>query len=227
MNGNTARGNHQTWHPRRWEQYTIRLRVHSEGKGLDLVSLLKASTWIMLSTEKINRSSATCSLSLMTTTTLSTVPYPDCKTINSPCPDRNDAHELKFFSDSFHSSGDIRVESRMPGLEDGCIILLTTDEQICGVYLSHIQDSMHRDFNYNSIRFVFRTWLEIKPTEFCDTMNSLWSPSYYAIDIDLNDAYDWKWEAYQTSLYISSGMKKDSELGSTSEGQELSRSRDE
>jgi len=36
----------------------------------------------------------------------------------------------------------------MSGLEDGRVILLTTDEQIRGVYLPHIQDGMHGDFNY-------------------------------------------------------------------------------
>ena len=104
----------------------------------------------MLSTEKIKRSSAICSLSLITTTTLSTVPYSDFKTINNTCSESNNTHKLEFFSDGFHSSRDIRVESRMPGLEDGCIILFTTDEQICRIYLSHIQDSMHRDFDYTT-----------------------------------------------------------------------------
>jgi hypothetical protein len=115
---------------------------------MDLVSLLKDSTSIKLSTENINRSSATCSLSLITTTTLSTVPYTHRKMINNPHSDIIDTHELKFLSYSFHSSRDIRIESRMPRLKDGRIIFLTTDEQIRGIYLSDIQDSMHRDFDY-------------------------------------------------------------------------------
>ena len=44
------------------------------GEGLYLVSILYPSTSIIVSTEKRNLSKAICSLSLITTTTLSTLP---------------------------------------------------------------------------------------------------------------------------------------------------------
>lgn len=133
--GNIDLGRLTTLHPR----HCIISLVSKSLKGQDsddLVSLLYDSTSIMFWIEKINRSKATCSLFFMTTMTLSTFPYKH--TLASWNQSSNCTHKNKFFANSFHSAGDVLVQSRMAGLKHRCVELFPADKKIHRVYLSYI-----------------------------------------------------------------------------------------
>jgi hypothetical protein len=134
----------KSWHLPHYERLSCCLYLVYTAAHLTFLS--NDSTSTIFSTENINRSNATSSLSLMTTTTLSTVPWLNCELLTSAFLATR-TNVGKFISYSFCSARDVVIESRMPRLKDGRVILLATDEEFRWVYLSHVKNRMDGDLD--------------------------------------------------------------------------------
>jgi hypothetical protein len=107
-------------------------------KNRNLSSLLYASASIIFCNENTNRSSATLSLSFMTTTTLSTIPYVDIVNSTFFSTEMCTTCQNQLFTNRFHSTSNIFIQCWVTRLKNGRIILLPAYKKVCGIYLSHI-----------------------------------------------------------------------------------------
>ena len=85
-------------------------------------------------------------------------------------------YERELVGDSPDGPGDVFVESRMPGLEDGCVIFAPADEYLRRVNLANVEDGVYSNLDCEQDEGEKMQQLR-KPrqlTEFCDSAYGLW-----------------------------------------------------